>query len=94
MAELLREVIRSTDGAFVEKGRLYIAFAGDVRGAAKATRRLMSLTKERGVVTRYRLVVEPFPEDLSNVAHKIIDGDVKVSERPPHVSEEAVEPVE
>lgn len=85
--KVVRSVIRKSDGAFREQERLYIAFAGDVRGSAIASRRLMSLTKEKGIATRYRLVVEPFPEDLWDVASKIIRGEVKVANR-----EKRVEP--
>lgn len=89
--KVLKAAVRGTDAVFIESGRLYIAFAGDVRGAVKATRRLMNITKKQGVVTRYRLVVEPFPEDLGNIANKIIEGKVKVKRRPPRKKEPEVE---
>lgn len=81
VAKTLRAAVRDTDGAFIENGRLYIAFAGDVRGAAKATRRLMNVTRKEGINTRYRLVVEPFPDDIGTVANRVIDGQVEVSAR-------------
>jgi hypothetical protein len=82
VAKTLRAAIRDTDAAFIENSRLYIAFAGDVRGAAKATRRLMNVTKKEGIKTRYRLVVEPFPEDIWTSANRVIDGEIELSMRP------------
>lgn len=81
VADILRSAVRDTDGVIDAKDRLYIAFAGDVQGAAKATRRLMTLTKKAGVNTRYRLVVEPFPKDLWNIANRVIEGEVRVFNR-------------
>lgn len=81
--QVVRAVIRNGDAAMREEGRLYVAFAGDVRGAAKASRRLMVMTKKSGLATRYRLVVEPFPKELWNVVSKVVTGVAKVSRRIP-----------
>lgn len=73
--------IRDGDAAFLDSKRLYVAFVGDVRGTAKACRRMIEVTKKNGVTTRYRLVVEPFPEELGKIASKVITGEVKVDRR-------------
>lgn len=91
VASTLRAAIRDTDAAFIENGRLYIAFAGDVRGAARATRRLMNVSKKQGIETRYRLVVEPFPDDIGTIANRVIDGQVEVSERAAPIKVEEIE---
>lgn len=89
--ESLRIAVRDTDAAFMEKGKLYLALVGNVRGATTATRRLMSVAKQRGVSVRFRLVVEPFPEELWGVANKVIRGEVKVAKRGARQKPEEIE---
>lgn len=81
--DLLRKTVRSGDAVFAFEGRLYVAFPGDVRGAGHATRRILRLIRNAALPVRTRLVQEPFPEDLSEAAHQIVSGEIRISQRPP-----------
>jgi hypothetical protein len=81
--ELLRGTIRKGDAVFSFEGHLYVALSGDVRGAGHATRRILRLIRGSALPVRTRLVEEPFPENLSLVAHRVVSGEIRISQRPP-----------
>lgn len=79
--EVLRKVVRRGDGVFALEGRLYLAFAADVRGSGNATRRMLHVLREQGLEAKTRLVQEPFTEDLWDAAARIVVGEVAVTPR-------------
>ncbi len=81
--ELLRSTIRKGDAVFAFEGRLYVALPGDVRGAGHATRRILRLIRNAALPVRTRLVEEPFPENLSVAAYRVVSGEVQIYQRPP-----------
>lgn len=79
--EALRQGVRGGDALFEFEGRLYLALAADLRGAAQAVRRLLKLTRDKALGARVRMAPEPFAETLWNVAARIVTGEVAVSRR-------------
>lgn len=81
--DLLRHTVRKGDGVFSFEGHLYVALPGDVRGAGHATRRILRHVRTAALPVRTRLVEEPFPENLSVVALRVVTGEVQIYQRPP-----------
>lgn len=79
--EALRKAVRNGDAVFQFEGRLYIALAADLRGAAQALRRLLKVIRDKALGARMRMAQEPFAENLWNVAARIVTGEVAVSHR-------------
>lgn len=78
---LLARSVREGDGVFRLGGKLFIAFAADVRGSAQGTRRLLMAAREHGFDVRIRLAPEPLPEALWEVAATVATGQVTVLPR-------------
>lgn len=86
--EVLRKAVRGGDALFQFEGRLYLALAADLRGAAQAIRRLLKVIRDKALGARMRMAPEPFAESLWNVAARIVTGEVAVSRRVASANEE------
>jgi hypothetical protein len=64
-----------------DEGHMFLALASDVRGVAQAVRRLLRLIRQHELPLRARLTLEPLPEDLPDVAQRVISGQIVVSPR-------------
>jgi hypothetical protein len=73
---------RRGDAVFEVVPNLYLAIVSDVPGAGIALRRLITNVRQNDLDVKVRLVTEPFPEQLAEVASKVIMGQVEVSRRP------------
>jgi hypothetical protein len=79
--ELLKSTLRKGDATFSFEGRVYIALPGDVRGAGHATRRILRLIRNSAIPIRTRLIEEPWSENLSVAAFKVVSGEVPIWQR-------------
>jgi hypothetical protein len=80
-SERLKREIRAGDAAFASEGHMFLALATDVRGVGQAVRRLLRLIRKHELPLRARLTLEPLPEDLRDVAQRVISEEIVVSRR-------------
>lgn len=73
---------RKGDAVFEVGSNLYLAIVSDVPGTGIALRRMITNARQNELDVKVRLVTEPFPQQLAEVASKVIMGQVEVSGRP------------
>jgi hypothetical protein len=79
---LLRRNVRTGDPVFCLEGQVYVAFPGDVRGAACATRRILIAMQHSQAKAQTRLIPEPSKDTQAAAAHRVISGEVPMVLRP------------
>lgn len=84
---------RKGDAVFEAGNKLYLAIVSDVPGTGLALRRMIPNARENDLDVKVRLVTEPFPEQLAEVASKVIMGQIEVSGRPAGRRDAAVDDV-